>query len=175
MKEPSQEFFERVKDENLLLSAVYCDPQVQQHLIGCHALGLIAKFVTGPLWRKLMKVKHVIHMNEIYQELHKCFQKWSDYASEFVSGNSSFLVDEIEKDCIFDSLVNIELDDEDYITVLKQCLEIIFCSFVVLNERMLGDLLKGGVHDRNDKLFMAETSTVQTANLGVEILECLII
>ena len=46
-------FFEIVKDKNKLLKAVYSDLQIKSYLCGCRALGLINKFVTGPLWRSL--------------------------------------------------------------------------------------------------------------------------
>ena len=45
-----KEFFDVVKGENKLLSAVFHDLQVSYFKAGCRALGLIDKFVTGPLW-----------------------------------------------------------------------------------------------------------------------------
>ena len=48
-------FFELMKDENKLLKAVHYDLAVSSFLAGCRALGLINKFITGPLWRVLAK------------------------------------------------------------------------------------------------------------------------
>ena len=53
-------FFDIVKDDNKLLKAVHSDLQIQSYLCGCRALGLINKFVTGPLWRLLEPGIHIL-------------------------------------------------------------------------------------------------------------------
>ena len=63
-----------VKDENKLLKVVHSDLQVKSYLCGCRALGLINKFVTGPLWRLLDSGVHILDMNKHYQKcLHGLF------------------------------------------------------------------------------------------------------
>ena len=44
-----EHFFESVRDENKLFKAVHLDLQIKSYLCGCRVLGLINKFVTGPL------------------------------------------------------------------------------------------------------------------------------
>ena len=66
-------FFESVKDENKLLKAVHSDLQIKSYLCGCRALGLINKFVTGPLWRLLESGIHILDMNKQYQKMSSLF------------------------------------------------------------------------------------------------------
>ena len=47
-------FFNNVFEENRLLAAVHYDLNVPSFIAGCRALGLIGKFLTGPLWRLLL-------------------------------------------------------------------------------------------------------------------------
>ena len=56
-------FFASVKDENNLLTAVHSDLQIKSYLCGCRALGLINKFVAGPLWRLLESGIHGVNPN----------------------------------------------------------------------------------------------------------------
>jgi len=51
LRDHCKRFFENVKDDNKLLKALFHDLQIPSFLSGCRALGLINKFVTGPLWR----------------------------------------------------------------------------------------------------------------------------
>ena len=92
-------FFESVKDENKLLKAVYSDLQIKSYLCGCKALGLINKFVTGPLGRLLESGIHIFHMNKHYQKISSLFFNLSVDAKEFMSGNVIFFKNvELSKD-----------------------------------------------------------------------------
>ena len=69
-------FFELMKDENKLLKAVHYDLAVSSFLAECRALGLINKFITGPLWRVLAQNDiSFIDMSARYQRLLKCFEE----------------------------------------------------------------------------------------------------
>ena len=72
---------------NRLLRAVLTDIQVPEVFAGCKALGLINKIATGPLWRVIeSKDISILDMNVRYRLLLECFGKWSNDASEVVSG-----------------------------------------------------------------------------------------
>ena len=105
-----QEFFDRCKDENLLLIAVYHDLSVPQFIVGCHALGIIAKIVTGPLWRNINKAGHVLAMNELYQKIDICFNEWANDATPLIRGESMFDESEVVKDDIYQAFVLIKND-----------------------------------------------------------------
>ena len=66
-------FFESVKDENKLLKAVHSDLQIESYLRGCGALGLINRFVTGPLWRFLGSGILILDVNKHYQKMSSQF------------------------------------------------------------------------------------------------------
>ena len=66
-------FFESVKDENKLLKAVHSDLQIESYLCGCGALGLINRFVTGPLWRFLESGILILDVNKHYQKMSSQF------------------------------------------------------------------------------------------------------
>ena len=51
-----QHFFDIVKVDNKLLKSVNSDVPIQSYLCRCRALGLINKFVTGPLGRLLLNL-----------------------------------------------------------------------------------------------------------------------
>ena len=88
-----------MKDENKQLKTVYPDLQIKSYLCGCRALGLINKFVTGPLGRLLESGIHIFHMNKHYQKISSLFFDLSVDAKEFMSGNVIFFKNvELSKD-----------------------------------------------------------------------------
>ena len=51
------------------MSAVHHDFQVLHFRVASQALGLIDKYVTGPLWRMMVKEKEVLNMSNHYQKM----------------------------------------------------------------------------------------------------------
>ena len=84
--------FESVKDENKLLKAAHSYLQIKSSLCGCRALGLINKFVTGPLWRLLESGIHILEFLIRVNTIKRCLQNQKDVfdlsvdAKEFMSG-----------------------------------------------------------------------------------------
>ena len=122
--------------ENNLLKAVSKDLEINSYIAGCRALGLIDKYVTGPFWRLLSKIRNVASLNTFYQDIEKLCKQISLDATEFLQGKVTFFnefeEDLINRDKIFESLMepNDELDE-----LTKQILEIIFLGFpLLLNE-----------------------------------------
>ena len=139
-------FFEWMKDENKLLKAVQYDLEVASFLAGCRALGLINKFVTGPLWRALAK-KDVsfLDMSKRYQNLLKCFEVWAIDSTPIIMGEAVIFDDiEVKKDKCHDKLIEA---NPTWDPMTKQVLELIFGSFVVVTKRMLSDHLQRGKYD----------------------------
>ena len=79
-----------MKDENKLLKAVHSDLQIKFYLCGCRALGLINKFVTGPLWRLLESGIHILDMSKHYLKMSSLFFDLSVDAKEFMLDNVIF-------------------------------------------------------------------------------------
>ena len=106
LRDHCKRFFENIKDDNKLSKAVYHDLQIPSFLSGCRALGLINKFVTGPLWRLFESGIHILDMNKHYQKMCDLFLELSVDSSKFISGDISFFDNvDIHKDATFYSLI----------------------------------------------------------------------
>ena len=155
-------FFDIVKDDNKLPKAVLSDLQIQSYLCGCRALGLINKFVTGPLWRLLESEIHILDLNKHYQKICSLFFDLSADASEFMLGNVIFFENiQISKDGIYSSLL---LPSDILDEPTKQCLEIIFGSLCIVTRRILNDHLKDGKYANPCEQLYIETVSVSTTN-----------
>ena len=161
LHEHCKHFFDGVKEDNKLLKAVFHDLQVPAYISGCRALGLINKFVTGPLWRLLESGIHILDMNQHYQRMEKLFSDLSVDASPFLAGNLCFFDGiNITKDKVYEELIRPSEFDES----TKQCLELIFGSLSIVTKRMLNDHLEGGKYNTNNGSLRSETASVSTTN-----------
>ena len=99
-------FFNNVFVENRLPTAVYYDLNVPSFIAGCRVLGLIGKFLTGPLWRLLVQVKNVLGLNKYYQRIQDLCSIISNDATGFLNGDVTFFNDFendlMKKDHIYD-------------------------------------------------------------------------
>ena len=160
-------FFDRMKDENKLLKAVYYDLQVSLYVAGCLALGLIDIFITGPLWRVLEnKDINVLDMSERYQQLLKCFEEWSVDATSFLKGEGVVFRDiDIQKGEVFDKLIESNpLFDETTVQVF----ELIFGSFALVSKRLLKVHLEGGKYDKPQPVLREEFKSAPKSNVVPE-------
>ena len=151
-------------NENQLVVAVKRDLKVRNFKVGCRALGLINKLVTGPLWRKMVEEKSAISMSGHYQKMVQCFKKWADNPNDFILGKDSLFDNLLHKDDIFEALI--EPNEADF-DLLKQLLSIIFGAFVMISERMLYDHLHGAYKSPSAKL-VEEAKNVPTTNAAAE-------
>ena len=158
------EFFSSLNDENRLLTAVNHDLQVLAYKIGCKALGLIHKKITGPLWRKMIKEKNAVNMTAHYKNMLSKFEKWSQDCTPFLSGNDSLFPDLLHDDNIFQTVLS---HSEHDLTMLKPLLEMVFSSFVSLSKRMLFDHLEGDLSNPSETL-LHEAKSVSTTNVSAE-------
>ena len=158
-------------EENRLLSAVHHDLGEPAYIIGCRALGLVNKFLTGPLWRLLVKIKNILELNEYYQRIEQLSQQISNDASEFLSGNviffEEFEVGLMSKDDIYYKLLE---PNEKFDHLTKQLLEILFGSFAMITNRMTGDHLKDGKYDKPSSTLIAQSESVPNTNVNLIIL-----
>ena len=163
-----KKFFD-INDDNNLLRAVQQDLNVDCFIAGCRALGLIDKFLTGPLWRLLIKVKNVLDLNKYYQKVEELCLQLSEDATEFLKGNiiffNDFVGDLMNRDHIYDNLM---VSSEDYDDLTKQILEIMFGSFAIITKRMLYDHLKGGKFDQPSHELIEELESCPNENVFPE-------
>ena len=169
-------FFEWLNEENRLLKAVHHDLQVASFVAGCRALGLIDKFVTGPLWRVIENINiSALGMSEQYQQLLKCFEAWSMDATPILKGEGVIFGDiPIKMD---NCLAKLIAPSPFWDAMTLQVLELMFGSFVVVTKRMLSDHLEGGKYDKPEPAVVKECKSAPKSNVTPErdfgMLDCL--
>ena len=158
-----EQFFVDVwQTPNQLLKAVLQDLRIPEHLAGCRALGLVNKYVTGPLWR-VLESKHItiLDMNSRFKTLMSCLDKWALNASEILSGEA-LLYDDFppSKDAIYDSLLT--PNDNDGMT--QEILQVLCSAFSLLVSRLTDDHLPDGRYDCPSENLKKETQSVPKTN-----------
>ena len=93
-----KEFFDKIEKKNKLLKSVYWDLHVLKFKVGYCILGLIHKFVSGSLWRKMEKEKTALNMSYNYQNMLSYFKNWANDSSLFVKGQVGLFPEFISKD-----------------------------------------------------------------------------
>ena len=152
---------------NLLLQAVLSDLKDPSNIVGCRALGLIDKVVTGPLWRKLMESSvSVLQLSSVYSRVKTKFDEWSKDSLSVLEG-SDFLEDcpDLHKDEVWNALT--ESNETDVRT--QEALQLLFGSFSAATQRLLLDHLPGGTYNSiTDVLIVNETASVPPTNVAPE-------
>ena len=157
-------FFDEIDKSNKLIKAVHHDLSVLGYRVGCKALGLIHKLVTGPLWRKLSAEKTALDMTSHYQHMVECFTKWCNNCDAFLKGEESLFKDLVHKDDLYHSLIKPFEQDE---AMVKPLLEIIFSGFLSVSNRMLHDHLHGEYKNPSAEVSV-ESASVPTTNAASE-------
>lgn len=158
-----QKFFLEVwQTPNQLLKAVLADIKIPEHLAGCKALGLVNKFITGPLWRVLdSKDITILEMNERFQTLLSYLNKWSLDASCVLSGDA-LLYDDFppSEDQIYSCLMAPSEHDH----VAQEILQVLCSAFSSLLLHLVKDHLSGGEYDNPSKDLEEQTKSVSKTN-----------
>ena len=151
---------------NRLLQAVRADLSNPCYMVGCRALGLIDKVVTGPLWRKLRESSlSVLDMGSVYCEMKASFDSWSKDASNVVGGVATLKsADSLHKDEVWNILT--KSNENDLKT--QEILQILFNAFSVTTQRLLIDHLPEGKYSITDTVMVNETASVPTTNVSPE-------
>lgn len=112
---------------NRLLRSVRADLNNPYYRVGCRALGLIDKIITGPLWRKLRESSlSVLDMSSVYCEMKASFDSWGEDVSSVITGVAVLKsVGSLHKDEVWNGLT--ESNENDLQT--QELLEILFTAF----------------------------------------------
>ncbi|CAG2215742.1 unnamed protein product [Mytilus edulis] len=140
-------------------------------MAGCRALGIVDKLLTGPLWRIIENVDHILDLNDIWLVFKNSIELLSKDASELIEGKV-FYPKFTKKDEVFNSLfINNDLDEELNLLTIE-ALQIILINFLIIIERQLSDCLPGGIFNENtegvNKDLRVESTTVATTNIVSE-------
>ncbi|CAG2216055.1 unnamed protein product [Mytilus edulis] len=159
------------EDRNRLLCAVYNYVNNPVYLAGCRALGIVDKLLTGPLWRIIENVDHILDLNDIWLVFKNSIELLSKDASELIEGKV-FYPKFTKKDEVFNSLfINNDVDEELNLLTIE-ALQIILINFLIIIERQLSDCLPGGIFNENtegvNKDLRVESTTVATTNIVSE-------
>jgi len=152
---------------NRLLQSVRADLNNPCYMLGCRALGLVDKVVTGPLWRKLQESSlSVLDMGTVYCEMKESFDSWSKDASDVIAGVALLKsADSLHKDEVWSILT--KSNENDLKT--QEILQILFNAFSVTTQRLLIDHLPEGKHySITDTVMINETASVPTTNVSPE-------
>ena len=130
--------------KNDLLKAVSLNIKEKLFLAGAKALGLISKFITGPLWRILEGKGHILDMNHHYQSLieflHKGATNVDDISKFLIGENTPFDTSIDTEDPLFVHLTkNVEIDE-----IVCPLLQSLFQTMSTLLQKMVMDHLPGG-------------------------------
>ena len=133
------EFLTRVwGPQNKLLKSVLDDANNDLYISGCRALGLIDKFITGPLWKILESSLHNLDMSTHFTKLLEFLTECAEDATEFLTGEKvPFPHIPINKDDVWASLVVPSPSDP----LVTQILQAFLKSLEMLVQRMLEDHL----------------------------------
>lgn len=72
----------------------------------CKVFGILAKNVTGPLWRIIESTKHVLDLSEDYHTLFLYYNKMSNIATAFISVEDlQFCAEVVGKDEVYEMLL----------------------------------------------------------------------
>jgi len=156
-----QSFFSSIYGTpNRLLQTVFDNIQVPQYLAGCKALGIINKYISGPLWRKLESKISITEMSRAYQDMYDKFKEWANDSSDLLTGNDLLFPDIPLKGDVLTEL----LSPSPYDDLATECLQIMFKSFVSLMERLLQDHLDGGKFSESSSELSENTRSVPCTN-----------
>lgn len=151
---------------NRLLQAVLKDLQTSHLLIGCRALGIIDKLVTGPFWRYLQtSTVSILQMSDIYTLMKDKFEKWS--ITQCVLEDQACLFENCNVDA--DEVASSLFASTDEDPIVQELLQLLFKSFAVTIQRLLIDHLPGGqYHGVTDPKIIQETISVPKTNVNPE-------
>ena len=131
--------------QNKLLQAVCKDLGNIHYVIGCHALGIINKCITGPLWRLIESAKTLKEIGSVYKTLRRHCQQWSDDSSSLLGGNGLEEIDHEDEVC--KRLFSADTEGDDMTVELLQMLCKSYCLVI---DRLLGDHLENGTFDTQE-------------------------
>lgn len=109
--------------KNSMIKAVSVDIKEDLYAGGARALGLVSKFLTGPLWRLLETPGHILDMNLHFKTLMtflKMATEDSTVTLEFIHGeNSPFDISNIPEDEVVNKLTEDDDPTSDIIPILQ--------------------------------------------------------
>lgn len=136
-------FFEKVHGASNRLQKLTLSLVNKPYVIACcKVLSILAKIVTGPLWRLIESYKHVLDLTHGYHTLLLYFDKMSEDATAFISGeNHPFCAEVMEREKVYNMLIQ---PDENIDGIACACAQLIFQGLHKLLQKAMKEQLPGG-------------------------------
>lgn len=151
--------------KNSMIKAVSVDIKEDLYAGGARALGLVSKFLTGPLWRLLETPGHILDINLHFKTLMtflKMATEDSTVTLEFIHGeNSPFDISNIPEDEVVNKLTE---DDDPTSDIIIPILQSMFHAFRGLLCRLIPKHLPGGIFDKPTDDLVEKTKSVMKHN-----------
>lgn len=154
---------------NRLVSCISSYISNNVYLAGCRALGIIDKILTGPIWRHIESVDHILDLNDMWLTFLNYLEEFSTDPSGLLEGKPLYPKLTVEDD-VYKELFN--ADDEELTTLTLESLQILCTNFLIIVHRQLGDNLPGGKFSiecvDNFEMLKQDSATVSTTNIVSE-------
>ena len=150
-------------NKNRLHTAILSDISNDDILSGCRALGLINKFMTGPLWRAMVEPDtNILQMSPIYSSMLDSLNQWSVNPDEVLSGTAlPFPNAVVEKDDVLTKLCTEDGTDAKTRQLLKE----MFDALIPKWERWFTEHLPGGLYSSPSEDLVTQAANVPTTNV----------
>ena len=139
---------------NNLLKAVFEDISNELFLAEVRALGIVDKFVTGPLWRLIEAANNILSLYPHLFDLTKQLSQFCNDSSPIFQRSKTVFDDNVvehHRNILYKKLFEPTTDSFDILT--QQCLKVLFHAILVILERQCVDQLPGGKYwNPNDNI-----------------------
>lgn len=136
------------------MSDVLEDASCQGMVAGVRALGILDKFITGPLWRKINQA----------ESMQQRLQQLTSDSSPLLDGTFRLFEDiEINMDCVYDSLLRPDVSD----ATAQTALEALMHALLLILERQ-AEYQLGGKYNSPNQTLKNSAANVPTTNVTSE-------
>ena len=153
---------------NRLLLAVNEDLSNKVFVAGVRSLGIISKLITGPYFRLVGKLEHMLDLNPYLLQLQQSLQAFSQDAMPLLNGKSAFDENdvEIDRDVVYFELLKYE--DDEFQILTQQILELLCSVILIVLEKQCQDQLPGGKYTKLSESLKTQALSVPASNIRSE-------
>jgi hypothetical protein len=154
----------KVPVDNKLIKALQ-DLENPVVLAGCRALGILGQLIMDPLIRMIAKTEHILHLNELWEDLLSDLDKFAQDPAPLLQGKGPLcLAGEVHSSSLKHEAL-FEQGQEDMQNLTKMSLQMMCISMAVLINRQLQDQLPGGTFHKPSPQVLLETGQCPATNI----------
>ena len=129
---------------------------------------LESEIITGPYFRLVGKLEHMLDLNPYLLQLQQSLQAFSQDAMSLLNGKSAFDENDVEIDrgvVYFKLLKN---EDDEFQILTQQILELLCVVILIVLEKQCQDQLPGGKYTKLSENLKTQALSVPTSNIRSE-------